>query len=226
MAADSTHDPASDADADAPRDEAVPEQRRSPGSALLKQAGALPSVESSLDAFIAKANEKLLDLADFDPATRERALERERDELTQQLAEARALLADARDAATRTEAPSRRGSRWPGLIAAFVSGGAAVFAALAWMPQDRPEAAPARSPAPAVEPVVRTTVPEPAATPAPTPALEPAPAPTPTPPPTSTPAASPSPAAVSEPVPKKRPPPRKQSADPKPKGDEDLYNPF
>ncbi len=90
----------------------------------------LPSVESALDDFIIQANQKLMDVAEFTPETREQGLRDEIAELKKKLAAAEAKAARAAEtAATATEAPQAGGGRsWGAIIGAFVVGAGIMFA--------------------------------------------------------------------------------------------------
>jgi len=206
---------------------------RPKGGSRLRTPPAVPiSVESSLDAFISKANEGRLDVASFDPANREAALRREIEALQTRLADAEAR------AAVR---PSRR---WGGTIAAFLIGGVTMFALSLVLPRKRlAETTPARAttttaPPPAAAPsitheVADRAVPDPevgarppVASPAPTQAVDPVVEAKPaaiadTDKPKTKPAAK-RPGAASSP----KPPPSTQPAAAKNPADEDLYNPF
>jgi hypothetical protein len=125
------------------------------------------SVESSLDAFIARAKDKPLDVTDFDTGRREKILRDELDDLKAKLAEA--------------EARPRRS--WGLTVGAFLVGGAIMFAVSFVIPRSDKVPAPAPpgevvSPAPTVTPIeppvveaarVQAAPPEPTALPEPTP---------------------------------------------------------
>lgn len=232
-------------------------RRRKLAPSLLKTATPL-STDRSLDAFIARANEELVDLASapFRPERREELLLRELDELKAKLAkvEARAAAAETRAAsaevgaaALEARAASSRGSRLGLTIAAFLIGGAAMFAVSFVLPGK--DAAVATS-APGVTSPVETSpvvtspvVTSPTVTPiapAPTgitvqPIPEPAPVPQPPVPETAAKVADPTPPPpMPEKVTKKpagkpgtRPPAAQQDPATAPKPPEDdLYNPF
>lgn len=154
--------------------------RRKGASSLLNQVTTPVTVESSLEAFIAKAKEGApVDVSSFDPANREESLRKQIEGLTARLAAAEADARAAEARADEARAASKRGPRWGGMIAAFVIGGATMFAVSLLMPRTTPgETAPSVA-APTVTPIVPPTV-TPTVTPIETP---PAPAPTPAPPP-------------------------------------------
>lgn len=238
MAKDSKRDDGTDPTSDTAR-------RRKVASSLLKAA---TPVSTTLDAFIARANEELQDVAaaPFKPEQREGLLLRELDELKAKLAavelrasaaEARAVAADARAgaieagaAASEARAAERRGStRWGLTIAAFLVGGAAMFAVSFVLPGKEQTVAPAATPvvtAPSAPTVTPTPPPPPVTV---EPIAEPVPV---APPPAPAPAAVPEAVATPDKVTKKpvgkprRPATREDSAaTPKPPED-DLYNPF
>jgi hypothetical protein len=95
--------------------------KRQPKSLLASKS--LPTVENALDDFIISANQKLLDVAEFTPETREKAL---RDEI----AELKKKLAAAESKATAVDAPtpSPGGRSWGAIVGAFVVGAGLVFA--------------------------------------------------------------------------------------------------
>jgi hypothetical protein len=164
--------------------------RKPKASLLKKMAGDASSVGSSLDSFITKANEGLLDLKE-NPPSRERDLEAKVDELEKKLAsaEARAKNAEATRAVAAEPvmpiAPQSRG--WGGIVVAFALGCGAMFAVSTFVLKKEPEktaavpagqnpdseigATPTPSPPPppptAVTPIEQTAVATP--TPAPTP---------------------------------------------------------
>ncbi len=194
-------------------------------------------VSTTLDAFIARANEELQDVAaaPFKPEHREGLLRKELEALEAQLAtasaravaaEARAEAAERRVAAVEAQPVERRGStRWGLTIAAFLIGGAAMFALRFVVPGKEDPVTPAATPVvtsppasaitPVTPPTARITF-EPLAEPVP---------------------AVPTPVAVPEHVvdtatkkpvakPPRRPARREDAAaTPKPPED-DLYNPF
>jgi hypothetical protein len=219
--------------------------RKPKASLLKKMAGDVPttSVGSSLDSFITKANEGLLDVKE-NPPSRERDLEAKVTELEKKLASAeeRAKKAEEAKRAMAVEpvmpiAPQSRGVG--GIVVAFVLGCGAMFAVSTFVLKKEPDKTTSvAEPAP--------SAPTAAPTPAPTPAPAPAPAPTPTPAPAPGPeaAATPDPVAVATPAPptpataaaKKHPSkhnvtPTTPSDQPKPpdpahSGSDELYNPF
>ncbi len=211
-------------------------RRRKVASSLLKAA---TPVSSTLDAFIARANEELVDLAaaPFKPEHREGVLRRELDEVSVKLAaaearataaEARATAADARATAADVRASESRGStRWGLTIAAFLVGGAAMFALSFVLPGKEP-------PAPAAAPVATSPPVTPSAPPPPAVTVEPITEPATVAEPAAV-APPPAPVAVPEATEKvttkkaakpRRPVAREDSAaTPKPPED-DLYNPF
>lgn len=142
-------------------------KRRKVGPSRLEASSPI-ATDRSLDAFIARANEALVevDVAPFKSENREGLLRRELEVLQAQLAkaEARANKADMRAAvAEAREAENRRSPRWGLTIAAFVIGGAAMFAVSFFMPGKDPPASPAvTSPAavmsPTVTPIATPTV--------------------------------------------------------------------
>ena len=104
-------------------------RRRKIGGSGLLEISKPVSADRSLDAFIARANQELVevDLAPFKPENREGALRREIEDLQAKLAklEVRATQAEVHAAAIEARA---RSPRWGGVIAAFLTGGAAMFA--------------------------------------------------------------------------------------------------
>jgi hypothetical protein len=125
-----------------------------------------PSVESSLDDFISRANDEIVDVAKFDPDSavdRELALQQEVDELKQRLASA--------------PAPVARSRGWGKLVIGYVLGCASIFAVTTLMPKSSPPAQPATAvTAPATVQPTPTAPPTPAAQPTPTaPAVQPTP---------------------------------------------------
>lgn len=223
------HDPD---DPDAP---AVLPRKPKP-SALKKIASNVPtgSVGSSLDDFITKANEGLLDVKE-NPPSRERELEAKVNELERKLASAEQRVKSAqatRSAATEPVMPNAPQSRgWGGIVVAFVLGCAAMFAVSTFVlkkesqatasvgKRDVETATPAPSPTPTVEPI--------APAPDPTPATAQVPAPEAAPVVVAAPATSPVKAAA-----KKQPKHASPSTD-RPKateaahsGSDELYNPF
>lgn len=173
---------------------------------------ALPSVETSLDAFIARTKDPdAVDVSAFDPEVRERTRVRELDDLKARLAAAEHRLAKRRN--------------WVGLAGAFLCG-VVLAISLAWLGAHR-AAAPAPVPAPiATTPAPRAIAPTitPIITPppdaAPVQAIEPiAPAPEPIakPPAIKREPAKPEPRAPGSAAP--APPPEDKST-------EGLYNPF
>jgi hypothetical protein len=103
----------------------------------LKKRESLPSVESSLDSFINKANEKLFDVANVKPENQEDALRREIDELKKRVADAEAKAAAAHSRAAEAEArvEIRRPKPVGAVLAAFVVGAGAMFAVSFLMPK-------------------------------------------------------------------------------------------
>jgi hypothetical protein len=174
--------------------------RKPKPSLLKKMAGDASSVGSSLDSFITKANEGLLDVKD-NPPSRERDLEARVAELEKMVvvAEARAKKAEA----TRTVAaepvmpiaPQSRG--WGGIAVAFALGCGAMFAVSTFVLKKEPEkmvsvpagqhpdsetgatVTPLPAPTPDPAPTPPPTPTEQTAVVAPTPAPDPTPAPTP-----------------------------------------------
>jgi hypothetical protein len=184
-----------------------------------------PNVESSLDNFIARANDELVDVSDFDPtksAQRELALKQEVDDLKQRL--------------VKVQTRRKPSAGWGKLVIGYVLGCASIFAVSALMPKDAPPkqsttavtapppaptTAPAPAPAPALAPVVTPIETAPAAPVAAAPVATPpvaAPPVAETPPPKVTKKARrPAPTATSPSQP--QPPAPAGSAD-------SLYNPF
>src|SRR5579862_5364682 len=101
--------------------------RRNRVSALLVH-GEQPPVERSLDQFIERANEQLLDVTSFDADKREQSLSAELDRVKSKLAEPELRAAIA----GRSRAYS-----WRGLVGAFVVGLAVMFAAATLVPSQR-----------------------------------------------------------------------------------------
>lgn len=108
----------------------------------------LPTVESALDDFIIQANQKLMDVAEFTPETREQGLRDEIADLKKKLAAAEAKAAAAAAAAsTATEAPQASGGpSWGAIIGAFVVGAGIMFAVGKLTSSDAPR--PAAQPTP------------------------------------------------------------------------------
>jgi hypothetical protein len=177
---------------------------RKPKSSLLKKmANDVPkaSVATSLDDFITKANEGLLDVKENVPS-RERELEAKVDELEKKLAsaEARAKKAEAQRVAAAEPvmpmAPQSRG--FGGIAIAFVLGCGAMFAVSTFVLKKesdktagvpagtQPEADTATTPPPTPAPPPAPEPPANAEQPAPTPAEQTAVAPTPAPTPAPT----------------------------------------
>lgn len=173
--------------------------RKPKASALKKLAGDAPKASSSLDDFITKANEGLLDVrSDATPiptSSREKELQAKLDELEKKLAtaEARAKKTEAAEPVMPMAPPSRG---WGGIVVAFVLGCGVMFgvntllmkkdtaktAATTPPPEPTKVAAPDPAPAPTPSPPpapIETTQPTQVAqpTPAPTPAPDPTPAP-------------------------------------------------
>src|SRR4051812_14268143 len=78
-----------------------------PKPSVIKQTTPLPTLDSSLDQFIQKSTEHLLDVSAFDTHGREQELRDRLDKLEKQLA--------------------ARGPRWTGIAIAFLVGSAAMF---------------------------------------------------------------------------------------------------
>ena len=214
--------------------------RKPKASLLKKMAGDVPStsVGSSLDNFISKANEGLLDVKE-NPPSRERDLEAKVAELEKMVAVAEARATKAEAARARAVAadpvmpiaPQSRG--WGGIAVAFALGCGAMFAVSTFVLKKEPEKT-ASVPAPATSP-----------TPSPTPA-PPTPAPTvapideqvvaaPTPAPAPTPEETPAPVVetkvAAKKTPKRVPKATPTGETPKPpeaahSGSDELYNPF
>lgn len=182
-----------------------------------------PSVESSLDDFISRANQEVATISDASatpsPVPREQALQSEVDELKKRLA------------AVRTRRQPSAG--WGKLVIGYVLGCASIFAVSALMPAGSPPPvtqpttavtppAPVISPPPAPPPVqapIVTPLEDPTPTPAPVVA---APAPPPPTPPTTTPPTTTKPKVTK----KARPPTQQPQPTPAQAGSGDLYNPF
>jgi len=238
-------------------------RRRKVASSLLRAA---TPVSTTLDAFIARANEELQDVAaaPFKPEHREGLLLREIDELKAKLAtgesraaaaesraaaaesraaaaesravaaETRAAAAEVGAAASEARAASRGSARWGTTIAAFLVGGAAMFAlsfVLPGKPAVEPVATSVAAPvvtAPTAPTVTPLTPPAPVTA---VPIVEPGPVPVPVPvarPPAAVPESVATPDKVTrKPVGKPRRPAAREdsAATPKPPED-DLYNPF
>ncbi len=193
-------------------------------------------VSTTLDAFIARANEELVEIAaaPFKPDHREGVLRRELEEISAKLsaAEARAAAAEARAteatalvaAAGARAAGSRGATRWGLTIAAFVMGGAAMLAvSLVVRTPDHEVAPPAQAVTSRPPPAPAVTA-EPLAAPVPV-----APAPVAVPPQVADMAVVSAPVekVTKKPAPKPRKPSAREqgTATPKPP-EEDLYNPF
>ena len=207
---------------DASSGSAETESARKSPSSLLSPRESLPNVESSLDAFIAKANQTPVEVAPVAQSP-EVALRKQIEELSGRLAEVESLA---------------RPRRWPWIVGSFLIGAASMFAVSFVVPFNErvetvstaPTPAPAAPQQPIVTPIETAPVPPPPAPPLQEPA---APAvEQPPPPPASTAAAKPK----SKPRPKPTPEPdRSTQAKPadkpanEPKPDESgsgLYNPF
>jgi cell division protein FtsN len=185
-----------------------------------------PSVESSLDNFIARANDDLVDVSDFDPtkaAQRELALKHEVDDLKQRLA--------------KVQTRGKPSQGWGKLVIGYVLGCASIFAVSALIPKDSPPQ-PSQAAVTTPSPVQATAPTPPPPAPSVTP-IEPAPAPAPVAAPVATPPApAPTPIAATPeaPAPKttkkaRRPAPAPQpQAAPPPaqvgSGSDTLFNPF
>ena len=221
--------------------------RKPKASPLKKLAGDAPKASASLDDFITKANEGLLDVrADATPiptSSREKDLQAKVDDLEKKLtaAEARAKRAETAEPAMPIAPPSRG---WGGMLVAFALGCGAMFAVSTFVLKKDTEKTAATTPAP--EPT-KVTTPDPTPTPTevaqPTenpPPVQPTQVAQPTPPPTPTPAPIPDKVAA-----KKQPggahhsggthaastTTNTQTPTPKPpdgaqNGSSDLYNPF
>lgn len=89
----------------------------------------LPTVESALDDFIIQANQKLMDVAEFTPETREQGLRDEIADLKNKLAAAEAKAAKAADAvAVASDIPEpAQGRSWGAIVGAFVVGAGLMF---------------------------------------------------------------------------------------------------
>lgn len=223
--------------------------RKPKASALKKLASDAPKASSSLDDFITKANEGLLDVrSDATPiptSGREKDLQAKVDELEKKLtaAEARANANKATaDEPVMPMAPPSRG--WGGMVVAFALGCGAMFAVSTFVLKKDTEKTAATTPAP--EPT-KAAAPDPAPAPAPTPAPTQVAQPTGAAQPTETAQPTPTPSPTPTPAPqvaaKKNggakhtssshtgSKPDTQTATPKPpdgtqNGSSDLYNPF
>jgi hypothetical protein len=177
-----------------------------------------PSVESSLDDFISRANQEVATIPEASatpsPVAREQALQSEVDDLKKRLAAV----------ATR----KRPSQGWGKLVIGYVLGCASIFAVSALMPTG---SAPVTQPTTAVTPPAPVASPPPALPPEQAPIVTPFEAPTPTPAPVAAapepPPPTPPPTTTKAKVTKKaRPPAQQPQPTPAQAGSGDLYNPF
>lgn len=217
--------------------------KRQPKSLLASKS--LPSVSSALDDFIISANQKLMDVAEFTPETREQGLRDEIAELKKKLATAESKAAAA--AATEAPAPAAGGRSWGAIIGAFVVGAGLMFAIGKLTAPSAPAAEatptavapsqPPASPTPVADPVAHEPSAPTTATAA-TPPSEPVATPTPptvavkqSPPSSKTPKPAKTPSTPTTPKQPKQPVAGQDgsASKPPPAGDGsggDLYNPF
>lgn len=206
-------------DDDSSGSEETESARKSPSS-LLSPRESLPNVESSLDAFIARANQTPVEVA---PVTQspELALRKQIEELSGRLAEVEAR---------------KRPPRWPWIVGSFLIGAASMFAVSFVVPFNERVETVSTAPPPAPQPVVTPIpTPEPAPAPAPAepppqqaaaPAIETPPAPPPAASATAKPKPKPRPKPTSEPTTETKPA-EKPANEPKPdESGSGLYNPF
>ena len=215
--------------------------RKPKTSALQKLAGNAPKASASLDDFITKANEGLLDVrSDATPiptSSREKDLQAKVDELEKKLsaAEARAKNASASEPLMPVAPPSRG---FGGIVVAFVLGCGVMFGVNTLLLKKETPKTAATTPAP-------TQVADPAPTPPPSPTIQPIetaqptqveqptpPTPTPAPDPTPTPqVAAKKNGGAKHTTTHTAPTTNTQTPTPKPpdgaqNGSSDLYNPF
>ena len=177
-----------------------------------------PTVESSLDDFISRANEDSVDVSDFDKAKQEaREAAVQRDTAAKTDGEQRELALHRRveeleQRIVALKAKRRPSQGWGKLVIGFVLGCGSMFAVSALMPRDSAQpATTANAPAPAAAPVqAAPPAPPLAVTPIEEPAVPPAP-------PAATPAVAPpaapsAPAAAAQPVPVAEPAPAAEPA--------------
>ena len=91
-----------------PSDAGLPKRKRP--SSLMKQAGALPTVEHSLEEFIAKANQTLVDVSSWEEAKEQDAQRREQDANRWKQAEVQMRESEAREAALRRQLDGLQGT--------------------------------------------------------------------------------------------------------------------
>jgi hypothetical protein len=145
------------------------------------------SVATSLDDFISKANQKLLDVKETPPPpSRETQLAAQVEDLKKQLEAAEARAKKAREQAEPVMPMAPPSSGWGKAIVAFVLGCGATFAVTTMLPKRD------------TEKTVATPTPEPTTVAAPTPTPTPTPAPTPTPTPSPSPDPDPAPVAATD----------------------------
>ena len=90
-----------------PSDNALPKRKRS--SSLMKNAGALPTVEHSLEEFIAKANQTLVDVTSWEDAKEQDAKRKEQDAQRWKNAEVQMRESEAREASLRRQLDGLQG---------------------------------------------------------------------------------------------------------------------
>lgn len=90
-----------------PSDAGLPKRKRP--SSLMKQAGALPTVEHSLEEFIAKANQTLVDVSSWEEAKEQDAKRKEQDAQRWKQAEVQMRESEAREASLRRQLDGLQG---------------------------------------------------------------------------------------------------------------------